>query len=49
MKKGMIVLGIADADGVVRRETELFEGGGEPGRLVYPGGRTITAPLLKIT
>ena len=45
----VIVLRVADADDVVRRQPELGERGVEPGRLVDARGSTITAPLLKIT
>ena len=48
-EKGVVVLGVADADGVVRREPQLRQRRSRPVALLTPDGSTITAPLLKMT
>ena len=44
----MIVLGIADAHNIVRRQLQLLERRGEPGRLVDPRRQHHDRPLLKM-
>ena len=45
----VVVLGVADADDVVRRQAQLSSAAVSPVALLTPDGSTITAPLLKIT
>ena len=43
----MVVLGVADADDVVRGEAQLVERDGEPGRLVDPRGEHHDGPFIE--
>ena len=47
-EEGMIVLGIADAHNIVRRQLQLLGAAASPVALLTPAGSTMTAPLLKM-